>query len=64
VRGHLLATTEELLMKGKVHSAKVPDQHGLRLLLECARMEISSIKHLWLDADYQGKGKSWAEGES
>jgi putative transposase len=51
-------------MKGKVHSAKVPDQHGLRLLLECARMEISNIKHLWLDADYQGKGKSWAEGES
>jgi hypothetical protein len=51
-------------MKGKVHSAKVPDQHGLRLLLECARMETSSIKHLWLDADYQGKGKSWAEGES
>jgi putative transposase len=49
-------------MKGKVHSAKVPDQDGLRLLLECARMEISSIKHLWLDAGYQGKGKSWAEG--
>ena len=25
-------------------------------------MEISSIKHLWLDAGYQGMGKSWAEG--
>jgi putative transposase len=49
-------------MKGKVHSAKVPDQDGLRLLLECARMEISSIKHLWLDAGYQSKGQSWAEG--
>ena len=47
-------------MKGKVHSAKVPDQDGLRLL-ECARMETSSIKHLWLDADYQDKGKKWAE---
>jgi hypothetical protein len=51
-------------MKGKVHSAKFPDQDGLRLLLECARMETSSIKHLWLDAGYQGKGQSWAEGES
>ena len=62
MRGHLLVTTEELLMKGKVRSAKVPDQDGLRLLLECARMEISSIKHLWLDAGYQSKGQSWAEG--
>ena len=59
---HLLVDTEGLVMKAKVHSAKVPDQDGLRLLLECARMETSSIKHLWLDAGYQGKGKSWAEG--
>jgi hypothetical protein len=50
--------TEGLVMKAKVHSAKVPDQDGLRLLLECARMKISSIKHLWLDAGYQGRGKS------
>jgi putative transposase len=49
-------------MKAKVHSAKVPDQDGLRLLVECARTEISSIKHLWLDAGYQGRGKRWAEG--
>ena len=59
---HLLVDTEGLVMKAKVHSAKVPDQDGLRLLLECARIEISSIKHLWLDAGYQGRGKSWAEG--
>jgi hypothetical protein len=26
-------------------------------LLEGARTEISSLKHLWLDAGYQGKGK-------
>lgn len=49
-------------MKAKVHSAKVPDQDGLRLLVECARTEISSIKHLWLDAGYQGRDKRWAEG--
>src|SRR5215217_3213705 len=40
VRGrkrHLLVDTEGLVLKAKVHSAKVPDQDGLRLLLESAR---------------------------
>lgn len=53
--------TEGLVVKAKVHSAKVPDQKGLRLLLKCARTEISSIEHLWLDAGYQGRGRRWAE---
>ena len=64
VRGrkrHLLVDTEGLLLKAEVHGAKVPDQDGLRLLLECARTEISSLKHLRLDAGYQGRGKRWAE---
>ena len=37
VRGrkrHLLVDTEGLVLKVKVHSAKVPDQDGLRLLLK------------------------------
>lgn len=58
---HLLVDTEGLIVKAKVHSAKVPDQDGLRLLLECARTEISGMKHLWLDAGYQGRGRRWAE---
>jgi putative transposase len=64
VRGrkrHLLVDTEGLVLKAKVHSAKVPDRDGLRLLLEGAREEISSLKHLWLDAGYQGRGKRWVE---
>jgi putative transposase len=64
VRGrkrHLLVDTEGLVLKAKVHSAKVPDQDGLTLLLESAGPEISSVKHLWLDAGYQGRGKRWAE---
>jgi len=64
VRGrkrHLLVDTEGLVLKAKVHSAKVPDGDGLRLLLEDARTEISSLKHLWLDAGYQGKGKRWVQ---
>jgi putative transposase len=64
VRGrkrHLLVDTEGLVLKAKVHSAKVPDRDGLRLLLEGARTEVSSLKHLWLDAGYQGRGKRWVE---
>jgi putative transposase len=44
-----------------VHSAKVPDQDGLRLLLESARSGLSRLSHLWLDAGYEGRGKRWAE---
>jgi putative transposase len=64
VRGrkrHLLVDAEGLVLKAKVHSAKVPDQDGLRLLLESARAEASRLKHLWLDAGYEGRGKRWAE---
>jgi putative transposase len=53
--------TEGLVLKAKVHSAKVPDQDGLRLLLESAREGLSRLKHLWVDAGYQGRVKRWAE---
>lgn len=59
VRGrkrHLLVDTEGLVLRAKVHSAKVPDQDGLRLLLESARSGLSRLKHLWLDAGYEGRG--------
>jgi putative transposase len=64
VRGrkrHLLVDTEGLLLKARVHSAKVPDQDGLRLLLESTQTELSRLKHLWLDAGYEGRGRRWAE---
>ena len=64
VRGrkrHLLVDTEGLVLKAKVHNAKVPDQDGLRLLLESARSGLSRLSHLWLDAGYEGRGKRWAE---
>jgi putative transposase len=38
---HLLVDTEGLVLKAKVHSAKVPDQDGLRLLLKSARTGLS-----------------------
>jgi putative transposase len=64
VRGrkrHLLVDTEGLVLKAKVPSAKVPDQDGLKLLVESARAELSHLKHLWLDAGYEGRGKQWAQ---
>jgi putative transposase len=58
---HLLVDTEGMVLKAKVHSAKVPDQDGLRVLLESARTRFSRLKHLWVDAGYQGRGRKWAE---
>ena len=53
VRGrkrHLLVDTEGLVLEVKVHSAKVPDQDGLRLLLKAARERLPRLSHLWVDA--------------
>ena len=47
-------------MKVRVHSARVPDQDGIRLLLEPARNRFARLAHLWVDAGYQGRGKRWA----
>jgi len=59
----LLVDTEGLVLKVRVHSAKVPDQDGLRLLLKAARERLPRLSHLWVDAGYQGRGKKWAEQE-
>ena len=64
VRGrkrHLLVDTEGLVLGAKVHSAKVHDEDGIKLLLESARIELSRLKHLWVDAGYRGRGRRWAE---
>jgi hypothetical protein len=53
--------TEGLVLKVKVHSAKLPDQDGLKLLLDSARTAVSHLKHLWLDAGYEGRGRQWVE---
>jgi putative transposase len=56
-----LVDTEGLVLKAKVHSAKVPDQDGLRLLLESARSGLARLSRLWVDAGYEGRGRRWAE---
>jgi putative transposase len=61
---HLLVDTEGLILKAKVHSAKVPDQDGLRLLLEAARTKLSRLKHLWVDASLPREGQEVGRGGS
>jgi putative transposase len=58
---HLLVDTEGLVLKAKVHSAKVPDEDGIRLLLDPVRDRVPRLSHLWVDAGYQGRGRRWAE---
>jgi putative transposase len=64
VRGrkrHILVDTEGLVVEAQVHSAKVPDQDGIRRLLGPARDRLPRLSHLWVDAGYRGRGKEWAE---
>jgi putative transposase len=61
---HLLVDTEGLVLKAKVHSAKIPEQDGLKMLLlrSARRAGVWYLKHLWLDAGYEGRGKRrWAQ---
>src|SRR5215210_1608131 len=58
---HLLVDAEGLVLQARVHSARVPDADGIRLLLEPVRARFARLSHLWVDAGYQGRGKRWAE---
>jgi putative transposase len=58
---HLLVDTEGLVLQARVHSAKVPDADGIRLLLDPARGRLGRLSHLWVDAGYQGRGSKWVE---
>jgi putative transposase len=58
---HLLVDTQGLLLKAKVHSAKVMDYEGIKTLLEGADQAFPRLLHLWVDAGYRGedKGADW-----
>jgi putative transposase len=60
---HLLVDTEGLVLKAKVHSAKVLDQEGIKALLEGTGELFPRLSHLWVDAGYRGeeKGRGWVE---
>jgi putative transposase len=53
-----------LVLKARVHSAKVQDREGIKLLLELAQDRLPQrLSHLWMDAGYtgEGKGADWVE---
>jgi putative transposase len=59
---HLLVDTEGLVLQARVHSARVPDADGIRMLLSPVRGRFPRLSHLlWVDAGYQGRGARWVE---
>jgi putative transposase len=61
---HILVDTQGLVLQARVHSAKVVDRDGIKLLLEPARIGfLERLSHLWLDAGYTGedRGAGWVQ---
>ena len=61
---HLLVDTQGLVLEVRVHSAKVMDRDGIKLLLDPSSADrLPRLSHLWLDAGYNGqdKGADWVQ---
>jgi putative transposase len=59
---HLLVDTQGLVLEVRVHSAKVMDRDGIKLLLDPSSPDrLPRLSQLWLDAGYNGqdKGADW-----
>jgi transposase len=61
---HLLVDTQGLVLEVRVHSAKVMDREGIKLLLDPSSADhLPRLSQLWLDAGYNGqdKGADWVQ---
>ena len=61
---HLLVDTEGLVLRAVVHPASIMDRDGVKLVLRAGvRTQFPRLRHVWLDAAYngKGKGKDWIE---
>jgi putative transposase len=61
---HLLVDTQGFVLEVRVHSAKVMDRDGIKLLLEPSSPDrLPRLSHVWLDAGYNGqdKGADWVQ---
>jgi putative transposase len=61
---HLLVDTQGLVLKARVHSAKLQDREGIKTLLEPRQGLLPErLSHLWMDAGYtrEGKGADWVQ---
>ena len=45
---HLLVDTQGLVLKAKVHSAKVQDREGIKILLDLTPKHLPRLCHLWM----------------
>jgi hypothetical protein len=54
--------TEGLVLKAKVHSAISPQPGWLEVASGLSTHSgVAPVKHLWLDAGYEGRDKQWVE---
>jgi transposase len=55
--------TQGLVLKARVHSAKIQDREGIKVLLDLAPKHLARLSHLWMDAGYTGedKGADWVQ---
>ena len=51
----MLVDTEGLVLKAKVHSAKVMDYEGIKMLLDRAKGLFPRLSYLWMDAGCRGR---------
>lgn len=58
---HLLTDTQGLVVDAVVHSAKVQDRDGAKLLLAHAKKEIGNIEKIYADGGYAGKLIAWVK---
>ena len=62
---HLLVDTQGLVLKVRVHSARVMDRDAIKVLLDPSSWDRlpQRLSHLWLDAGYnaQEKGADWVQ---
>src|SRR4051794_22055124 len=51
---HLLVDTLGMVLKARVHSAKLQDRAAVPLVLEGTAEEFPRLEHLWVDQGYTG----------
>jgi transposase len=61
---HLLVDTEGVVLRAIVHPASIRDRDGVKLVLRAGvRTQFPRLRHVWVDAADNGKGKGqdWIE---
>ena len=58
---HILVDTMRLLLSVVVHSARIQDCDGAKLVFEKARDRFPRMKHIWADGGYSGQLLEWLQ---